>query len=123
MLSPFHGQCQNGQVGCHVRSYRIYDLLPIPDSLIPVFKAVHGQIEFMCCPPQVLVRLYKDGCAKFYRPVGCVIVRINRGASFEEISLAKAEGNHIKSVAYGPLRSRCAQKCRQRHQGHNALSP
>jgi len=86
MLPPFHDRCQNDQVGSHVRSYRIYELFPIPDSLIPAFEIVHGQIEFICRPPHVHVNGYKDGCAKFYGPVGCVIIRMNRRAPFKEVS-------------------------------------
>lgn len=86
-MTSFHDQCQNDQVGCHVRLYRIYDLFPIPDGFSLILsKRFHGKVEFIDCPPHVLVSIHKDGCAKFHGHIGCVIIRMNCSASFKEVS-------------------------------------
>lgn len=95
----------------HGKSYRQQDLFPIPDGLILKPRILQGQIKFFDCPPQVLVDLYKDGCAEFFGLVCGVIIWMDSGASFKELSHI-AERDHINYVAYCLQRSRCAHRYR-----------
>lgn len=91
-------------------SYRIQDLFPIPDGLVPAFRTSQGQIEVARRPPQILIGLYKDRCAEFHGFVCCAVIWVNCDASFEG-NKPKLNGSTYV-LAYGLLRSPCVQKCR-----------
>lgn len=73
-------------LACHVSSYRIQDLFPIPDGLVAVFRTGQGQIEIARRPPQILVNLYKDRCAEFHGFECCAVIWVNCNATFKEIN-------------------------------------